>query len=402
MVALLGLSAFFSGSETAIFALQEVELEEMEQQGGRAAQAASLARRPYRTLVTLLLSNMITNVVFATVATATLVRAMGVTGVGVAIPSVTVVLLLFGEIVPKTLGLRARQRLAPLAAPVVDLLSALLGPLRRILETLAAWTSGPTERVRLDRAELETLMELGRQEGVFTALEARMLSRVLRLGDTPVERSVRPRVFVVGIPCDASWEEAVSTFESSGRSRLPVYEDTLDHIVGVLYLKDLLTTPHTETTPAITEVMRKPYFVPKSKAADELFAEFQRRRVHIAVVVGEHGGMEGIVTLEDLLEELIGEITDESDVPEFEIEDVGDGVWRVHAGVELEDLDEVIVSHLAEGRDVVTLAGLLEEELSRVPRVGDQLELDGFLFQVLTARRNRPGLVKIVRGEEEG
>lgn len=401
VVVLLGLSAFFSGSETAIFALQEVELQEMELQGGRALRAAGLARRPYRTLVTLLLSNMITNVALATVATAALVRAMGPVGVGVAIPTVTIALLLFGEIVPKTIGLRARRRIAVVAAPPVDWLATVLGPLRLVLEKLAAWVSGPPAPLRLSRSELNTLMELGREEGVFTALESRMLMRVLRLGETPVARLVRPRVQVVGIPVDADWQEVVSTFERSGRSRLPVYEGSLDHVVGVLYLKDFLGADHRDRGKGIRALMREPYFVPQSKPADELFSEFQRRRVHLAVVVGEHGGMEGIVTLEDLLEELIGEVNDEGDVVEHRVETVADGVWRVHAGIELEELGEVVGRPLAEHFEAVTLAGMLEEELGRVPRAGDRLQRDGFLFHVLTARPNRPGLVEVSLEEGE-
>ncbi len=401
VVVLLGLSAFFSGSETAIFALQEVELQEMELQGGRALRAAGLARRPYRTLVTLLLSNMITNVALATVATAALVRAMGPVGVGVAIPTVTIALLLFGEIVPKTIGLRARRRIAVVAAPPVDWLATVLGPLRLVLEKLAAWVSGPPAPLRLSRSELSTLMELGREEGVFTALESRMLMRVLRLGETPVARLVRPRVQVVGIPVDADWQEVVSTFERSGRSRLPVYEGSLDHVVGVLYLKDFLGADHRDRGKGIRALMREPYFVPQSKPADELFSEFQRRRVHLAVVVGEHGGMEGIVTLEDLLEELIGEVNDEGDVVEHRVETVADGVWRVHAGIELEELGEVVGRPLAEHFEAVTLAGMLEEELGRVPRAGDRLQRDGFLFHVLTARPNRPGLVEVSLEEGE-
>jgi len=401
LVGLLGLSAFFSGSETAIFSLQEMELEEMEAQGGRSGLAAQLARNPYRTLVTLLLSNMVVNVAVVTVSTALLVEALGPAGLGVAIPVVTIMLLLCGEILPKTLGLRSRRRLAPLAAPGVDLLARALSPLRIVLESAASRVSGPTRRLRLRREELGTMLDLAQEEGLFTRFESRMLSRVLKLADTTVERILRPRVDVVGISREASLEDAVKLFEASGLSRLPVHEGSLDHVVGVLYLKDLIHVIDREESPSIESLAREPFFVPESKAADELFAEFQRRRVHFAVVVDEHGGMEGIVTMEDLLEELIGEVHDESDVQAERLEILAPSIWRADAGIELGELGEALGRRVGEGLDAVTLAGLLEEELGKVPQAGDRVSRDGFEFRVLTARPNRPLLVRVTGIVEE-
>ena len=397
LVGLLGLSAFFSGSETAIFGLQEMELEELEAQGGRSGLAVRLARRPYRTLVTLLLSNMVVNVAMVTFSTALIVDAMGPAGLGVAIPVVTILLLLFGEILPKTLGLRSRRRLAPLAAPIIDVLARVLAPLRVVLEFVASRLSGPTRRLRLRRDELGTLMDVAQEEGVFTRFETRMLSRVLRLADTPVERLLRPRVDVVGIPLESSLEDAVKLFESSGLSRLPVYQESLDRVVGVLYLKDLIHVIDRDELPRIDSLIREPFFVPESKPADELFAEFQKRHVHFAVVVDEHGGMEGVITMEDLLEELIGEVHDESDILADRLEILAPSVWRVDSGIELEELGEALDCRVGEGMDAVTLAGLLEEELGKVPQAGDRVLRDGLELRVLTARPNRPLLVRVTQ-----
>jgi CBS domain containing-hemolysin-like protein len=280
---------------------------------------------------------------------------------------------------------------------MIDLLARLLAPLRIVLEAVAERVSGPTRKLRLKRGELGTLMEVAQQEGVFTRFEARMLLRVLRLGDTPVERLLRPRVEVVGVSADSGIEAAVRIFESSGLSRLPVYEESLDQVVGVLYLKDLIDVGDGREGPAIHSLMREPFFVPESKPADELFSEFQRRHVHFAVVVDEHGGMEGIVTMEDLIEELIGEIHDESDIESERLEMLSPEVWRADALVELAELGEALDARIGADRDAVTLAGLLEEELGKVPQAGDRVRRDGFEFQVLTARPNRPLLIRVAR-----
>jgi CBS domain containing-hemolysin-like protein len=397
LLVLLGLSALFSGAETAIFSLQEMDLDEMGQLKGAPRVATSLARRPNRTLITLLLSNMVVNVLFATLATAIFLRVMGPIGMTISIPVVTAVLLLFGEIVPKTIGLRGSRRFATAIAPLVESLARLLYPVRILMEFVTSRFDTSKLPSRLSRSELGTLLRIAGEEGLFSAFETKVLSSALLLGDTPVERLLRPRVEVVGVERSATFGEAVEIFEKSGYSRLPVYEDTLDHVVGVLYLKDLLTARDAEPSRGVVEFMHEPFFVPQSKAADELFAEFQSLRVHFAVVVGEHGGMEGIVTMEDLAEELVGQIGDESDVVKVRLEVLAHNTWRVDAGIELEELGEALGMTIGAGLDAVTLAGFLGETLGRVPQAGDVLEHEGLRFRVLTARPNRPLLVRVTR-----
>ncbi len=397
LLGLLGLSALFSGAETAIFSLQEMELDEMGQLKGAPRVAASLARRPNRTLITLLLSNMVVNVLLATLATATALRAMGPIGLTIAIPVVTVVLLLLGEIVPKTIGLRSSRRLATSVAPVIEVLARILYPVRVLLELVTSRFGASKPPSRLTRSELSTLLRIAGEEGLFSSFETKVLSSALRLGDTPVDRLLRPRVEVVGVERSATVAQAVEIFEKNGFSRLPVYEDTLDHVVGVLYLKDIVTAPQLAPTSSVEDFMHEPFFVPQSKPADELFSEFQSLRVHFAVVVGEHGGMEGVVTMEDLAEELVGQIRDESDIEKVRLEILAHDTWRVDAGIELDELGEALGHPIGKGLDAVTLAGLLGEALGRVPQAGDFLERGGFSYRVLTARPNRPLLVRVTR-----
>jgi putative hemolysin len=395
---LLALSAWFSGSETALLSLGDVDLDDMERHGSTAArQAAALARRPYRILATLLLGNMAVNIVISVRATALFVDAFGTAGLGIAIPAVTVGLLILGDIVPKSLGLRHSRRLAELAAPAVGALAWALGPVRAGLERLAHAASGPARPAPLDRDELATLVDVAREEGALSPFDARVLGGILRFTEISVGRAMTPRVDLFAIAAGAEPAEIPLAFERSGRSRLPVYDGDLDHIVGILLLKDYLTFEGDRSALGPRHLMREPYFVPETTRADRLFREFQARRIHIAVVVGEHGGVEGIVTLEDLIEELIGDFHDEADEPRVELERLREGVWRVDARIELDDLSEAIGGSLDQGEGAVTLAGLLGELLGRVPRAGDAARSGGFEFRVLKAVPTRPLVVRVAR-----
>lgn len=401
LAGLLAMSAFFSGSETAIFSLGDVELDEMESSDSAPARrAAELARRPHRTLVTILLANMIVNVALSVVATGLCLAAFGERGLVVAIPSITIALLLFGEIVPKTLGLRLGRPLAEFAGPPLYWLARLLGPVQQGLEFMATRASGrPTNRP-LDRDELGTLVEVAQEEGELTPFEARVLRRILEFTDTSIEYCLTPRVDMASIELGSDEADVRRLFESSGRSRLPVHEGSRDRVVGMLFLKDFLTSPAPREVAAL---MREPYFVPETVSAAQLFAEFQRRRVHIAVVVGEHGGVEGVVTLEDLLEEIVGDIRDESDEPERDIEPLGDGSWRVHAQAELDDVADALGVRWGEDDEAaVTMSGLLQRELGRVPQAGDEVERAGLRIRVTSARPNRPVMLRVrhTGGEE--
>ena len=363
----------------------------------RAKQAAALGRHPHRLLVTVLLGNLTVNVGISVLSTALCVHQFGGAGVWIAIPSVSLLLFVLGDIVPKSLGLRHARQWAPFAAPPIALLAWVLGPIRSVLERLARLAAGTPRPAALSRGELSTMVEVAREEGSLTPFDARVLGGILRFNDISVDRAMTPRVELVAVTSDADASAIAAAFDRSGRSRLPVYEGDLDHVVGVLLLKDLLTWEGDRTHLRARHLMREPYFVPESTRADRLFREFQARRVHIAVVVGEHGGVEGIVTLEDLLEELIGDIHDEADEPRVELERLRDGVWRVDARIELDDLEQAVGGKLDADEGAVTLAGLLGEELGHVPRAGDRVRRGGLEFLVLKATPTKPLVVRVTR-----
>jgi putative hemolysin len=403
LFALLTVSAFFSGSETALFALSDLELREMERGSRAQRRAVDLARSPQRTLVTVLLANMIVNVVTSVLVTSISLQAFGTRGLAVAIPGATILLLLFGEIVPKSLGLRRRRRLATLAAPALSTLAIVLGPVQIGLERVAGLVVGRARPAPLTREELPTLVDVAADEGQVSPFEARVMRRVFRFADTPVFRCMTPRVDMTTVPDSTTVGEALAVFDSSGRSRLPVCGEGPDDIVGVILQKDLLTRdggdPADPIAPWIRPVAHEPEFVP----AATLFRRFQKESVHLAIVVGEHGGVEGLVTMEDLLEELIGDIRDESDEQPARLERLEDGSWRGSASLELVEVAEAIGLPADELEESVTLSGVLHQELGRVPVRGDEVLWRGLRLRVLTASPTRARLVRLsAGGMEEG
>jgi CBS domain containing-hemolysin-like protein len=395
LIGLLCLSAFFSGSETALFALSDLELRELERGSRTQRRAVELARRPERTLVTVLLANMVVNVLISVLVTSISLRAFGATGLAVAIPVATILLLLFGEIIPKSLGLRRRRGLAGIVAAPISLLAVLLGPIQIGLERLARFVVGAARPAPLTREELPTLVSIAAEEGQVSPFESRVMRRVFRFAETPLVRCLTPRVEMVGLPAAATITEALEVFERSGRSRIPVWESGPDEIVGVLLLKDVLTRESGRDGDPVFPLLREALHVPETLGAAVLFRRFQRERVHIAIVVGEHGGVEGIVTMEDLLEELIGDIRDESDEVPASLEPLEDGSWRGSSSLELVDVSDALGIELSELEESVTLSGVLHQELGRVPVRGDEVDWKGWRIRVLTASPTRARLVRL-------
>ncbi len=401
LLLLLLASAFFSGSETALFALSDVELRRMREGARTERLAAGLVDRPERTLVTLLLSNMVVNVLLSVVATSIALREFGGRGVAVAIPVTTVLLLLFGEIVPKSLGLRRAASIARIAAIPLVVMGRLLGPVGASLEAFATRVAGPRVDPALDRDELITLVRMARAEGDLTAFEARALAHVLPFEETPIERCMTPRVEMVTVAADTPLERTLEIFEISGRSRLPVTGEGLEDVVGVLLLKDVLTDDRPLEGRVAGDLARPVRFEPETLGAGELFRRFQSDRRHLAIVVGEHGGVEGLVTLEDLLEELVGDVRDESDEKPAELEPDRWGGFRGDASLELDEVAAALgIDEIGAEEEAITLSGLLQEKLGRVARPGDEIVWRGWRIRVLSSTPSRIGQVRLVRDEE--
>jgi putative hemolysin len=323
----------------------------------------------------------------------------------------TIFTIIFGELVPKQIGLAHAERVSMSTSRFIEVLGALLAPLVGFL----TWTTRRISRLfnadvaadeRISAEELRLIIEQGGEQGILEAEEEQMIHAVIELGDQRIHEVMVPRIAMVTLAADATMEQAIDIVVEEGHSRIPVYEDTIDEIVGILYAKDLL--PYLKDSagqpPALRTLLRTPVFVPESMSVDDLLHEFQRRKVHIAVVLDEYGGTAGMVTIEDLLEEIVGEIQDEYDEEEPLIVKLSDDEARIDGRADVDDLSELfdITLSLEDADEYDTVGGLIYHRIGGVPRPGDQVIVEGLTLTVETTDGRRVGKVLAVRNREAG
>jgi CBS domain containing-hemolysin-like protein len=254
--------------------------------------------------------------------------------------------------------------------------------------------------------ELSILVERGGEQGILEAEEEQMIQAVIELGSQRIHEVMVPRIAMVTLRATATMDEAIDTVIDGGHSRIPVYEETIDEIIGILYAKDLLPFLKGSVTerPSLRSILRTPVFAPESMSVDDLLHEFQRRKVHIAIVLDEYGGTAGLVTIEDLLEEIVGEIQDEYDEEEPLIVKISDDEARIDGRADVDDLAELFDTNLGleDDDEYDTVGGLIYHRIGGVPKPGDQVVVDGLTLTVETTDNRRVGKVLVVRNREEG
>ena len=417
---LILLNAVFVAAEIALVTVRRSRVEQLVEEGHRSARRLErLIARPGRFLAVTQLG--ITFIGFLASAFAavslkvTLQDALArftplapyaeVVSLVVITALLALVTIVFGELVPKALALARAERFALALSGPFELLEKLLGPIVRVLEAITNAIARPlggeqTDRYQISMEELKILVERGGQQGVLEAEEEQMISAVIELGEGRVHEVMVPRIDVTAIPVDASMSEAVDTILREGHSRIPVYEESIDNIVGILYAKDLLPYLKDNAEPLeLRRLLRTPLFVPESMSVDDLLHELRRRKVHIAIVLDEYGGTAGIVTIEDLLEEIVGEIQDEYDVEEPMVEPVSENEVRFDGRANIDDFVEAMGVDLADEdrEEYDTVGGLVYHRIGGVPRVGDSLDVDSVTLTVESTDGRRVGKVLAVR-----
>lgn len=402
---LLVLSAFFSGSETALLAANKLRLRQLHEDGNRRAGVVRrLLEEPGRVLTALLVGNNIVNVSATVLATALMVQLWGPQrGPLYALVGMTLLLLIVGEITPKTFAAKYADRLAMWVGKPVAWLTALLAPVIRVLSVLSNVLMRPLGG-RVDLAsplvteeEIRLLVKVGEEEGVIHEDEREMIHSIFEFGDTVAREVMVPRIDLVCVADTDTVADALRLVREHGHSRLPVYHESIDQIVGVVHVKDLLASVQDghEQTP-VKDAARPAYFIPESKPLDGLFREMRRRKVHMAIVVDEYGGTAGMVTIEDLLEEIVGPILDEYDVEEKLLEVVNEHVALVDGRVSLDEVNEQLALDLPVG-EVDTIGGFVYSLLGRVPGQGESVTYDGVELFVERLEGHRIARVRITR-----
>ena len=400
LVFLVICSAFFSASETAYTSLNLVRMKRMAADGdARAAKVLKLAERYESLLSSILIGNNIVNILASSLATVLFVRALGNKGVTVSTLVITVVILLVGEVTPKNIAKEHAETIAMKFYPVLFALTKLFTPLNWLLgcwQKLIGKVVKPAEDRGYTEEELITIVEEAENEGGIDAHESELIKSAIEFTDVDVEEILTPRVEIQAMELGASDDEISDLFQESGYSRLPVYQETVDNIVGILHEKDFYAN---RGKVPVRELMSTPTYVMQNTKVSDLLKLLQKTKSHMAVVVDEYDGVQGIVTMEDILEELVGEIWDEHDEVVEEYRALPDGGYLVDGGANLDDMLELFDIH--KEYDPVTVNGWVREELGRFPKAGDSFECDNLIVTVEKAEKRRATEVRVVRKPEE-
>lgn len=387
------LSAFFSGSETALTAIDRLRvryLVEKERKG--AARLERLLDRPERLLSAILVGNNLVNIAASVFATTLFVAWFGEHGQLLTILILTPLLLLFSEVLPKTYSAQNPERVSFLVLRPILLVMWLLTPVVWLVSSTSRLITRllpcEAERPIISEDEIRTMISVGEQAGVVAEEQHRMLHGVFELSQIRVRDVMISRTEVVGIEVGTPFNKVLEQVQQARHSRFPVFEESLDNIIGIIHSKEILNYVHRPEEFSLRQLARAPYFVPETKRIETLLQSFRKRHIHLAVVVDEYGGVEGIVTLEDVVEEIVGEIQDEYDVDEVLFRDLGDNRFLVDATVSLRlvnrhfglDLDEL---------HATTLAGFVMRTLGSIPHEGDRCEWKevGFIVRKMDDRR---------------
>ncbi len=400
LIALVSMSAFFSASETAYTSLNRARLKAMANAGNRrAAKALALSEDYDRLLSGILVGNNIVNILSASLATVLFVRLLGGAGVSVSTAVMTVVVLMFGEIAPKSIAKDRPERMALAFYPPLSFILMLLRPiifLTTCWQKLVYRVFRPTEDKGITEEELITIVEEAENDGEIDEHESELIRSAIEFNDMTAEDILTPRVDITAVSIDTPFDEIARVFERSGRSRIPVYEDNIDAIVGILHEKDFYRL---RDRASLREMMSEPLCVVPSTRLAVLLKLLQRTKNHMAVVVDEYGGVVGIVTMEDILEELVGEIWDEHDEVVEDVVRLSDDEWRVSGGANLDDLRELFP--ISDEFESVTVNGWVLEVLGHLPQPGDAFDYGDLHVTVERVARRRVEQIRVRKTKQE-
>jgi putative hemolysin len=405
IVAATFVAAFLALAETALTKMSRIKAMTLAEEGRRSAnKLTALVEHPERFLNPVLLLTLLCHLVIATLVGILAERHWGAGGVAIATAIETSVIFVFAEAAPKTWAVQHPERSALLSAPLVSTIVSFL-PIRVITRGLIGLSNvilpgkGLKEGPFVSEEELLALADVAVEEDVIEREERQLIHSIIEFGDTVVREVMIPRPDMVTAEARASVHDVMELAISAGYSRIPVYDQGIDDIVGIVYAKDLMKAQRDDGSERpVRELARPARFVPETKRVAELMPEMQREKAHMAIVVDEYGGTAGLVTLEDLIEELVGEIVDEYDVEEAPAEPLPDGGVRVNARMPIDEVSELLGAEFPEG-DFDTVGGLMFNLLGHVPHEGETVDVNGHRLQAERVQGRRIGRVRITRVE---
>ncbi len=402
LIILLFFSGFFSASETALMSLSKIRIRHMVEENIKGAEMVNrLVDNPTRLLGAILVGNNIVNIGASALATYIAIEYFGDNGVGIATGVMTILVLIFGEITPKSLAVENSEKISLKIAKIISWITVILGPivfiLMKITHGIIRIMGGKQDSKEpfITEDELKTMVHVGHEEGVLKGEEKKMIYNVFDFGDSTVKEVMTPRTDMVAVEKRTTYDDIIGIFKEKQFSRIPVYQNTIDNIIGILYFKDLFLYDNVAEDFNVTQYMRIPYFTYEFKRTAELFKEMQKKRIPIAMVLDEYGGTSGMITMEDLVEEIVGELQDEYDEQDEEITEIREDEYIVDGSAKIDLVNEITGIHI-ETEDFDSIGGFIIGELGRFPHEGETLEYKRNKLVVEKVRKNRIEKIRIM------
>lgn len=382
--------------------LSKIRIKKMVEDNVKGANTVEkLIKNPSKLLSAILIGNNIVNIGASALATSIAIDIYGDTGVGIATGAMTLLVLIFGEITPKSLAAQNSEKIALKVAKPINVITIILNPiivfLTRLTNFLVRMLGGrvDTNQPFITEEELKTIVSVSHEEGVLEGEEKDMIYNVFEFADTQARDVMTTRTDMVAVEVNTSYWDIIKIFKEEQFSRIPVYENTIDNIIGILYVKDLLFLEDNKGQFDLKKYIREPYFTYEFKPVTELFNEMRTNRIHMAIVLDEYGGTEGLVTIEDLIEEIVGDIEDEYDKHVDEIQVIKEDEYLVYGSTRIEEINEMIGTSI-ESEDFDSIGGFVMGVIGRLPEAGETIEYNNIKFIAEAVEKNRIEKLRIL------
>lgn len=404
LMILIATSAFFSSSETAFMALNKIRLRTMQENEEKNSNIiAKLLDDPNRLLGSLLVGNNLVNIAASAIATSYFMEVVGKRdGVWISTLVMTILVLIFGEVMPKSFAANSPEKATKRAAKPVRFFVFLFYPVTKIIScitTLLAKLAGADINAGttfVTAEDLKAMVNVSHEEGVLEVEERKMLHNVFEFGDSQAKDAMTTRTDMIAVDVEDSYDEIIALFKKEQYSRMPVYRDTPDDIIGVFYLKDIILKDIDTSNFNIVDIMREPFFTYEFKKTRDLLEEMREKRTPIAIVLDEYGGTSGLITIEDLVEEIVGDIADEFDIQDEEIKPIKENEFIVDGGTRIDAINELFEVEIV-SEDFDSIGGYILGELGRLPVTGESIERFGLTIDIESVGKNRIEQIRITK-----
>jgi len=393
---LLFVSAFFAGIESSFFSMDWLKIKRLAKEGNKSAKIADLLRsRPKELVITFLIGNELVNITASAITTATIIKYFGEEYVFIAVIIMTVLILTFGEITPKTYAGYFPEKYALFASRPFYTFYIIATPFRFILIKIAEYVLKklglelPVESHKISEEDVRTIVSIGTEKNMFTEEEKEIIESALELHEVSVSEVMTPRRDIVALEKNITVSQALEKLKGKEFSRVPVYEDNLDNIVGILYLKDIIFLKFEGKDEPIFKYLKKPFFVPEFTPLLNVMRDFEKSKSHMAIVIDEHGTVVGLVTFQDILDFLVGDLPEDKDTEENDIVQLSKNKWRISGKAEIEEVAESLDIKLPEDYDFDTMGGFVLSLMKKIPKENEEIIYENFKFVIEKVENNR-------------